>query len=82
MPSCRATTRDARLPVGLATLAVSFYYSTVEPSKFASAILVTGGRGLLGRTLSTCNNVRALGTDVLNICDGAQIDRVLPRGGR
>ena len=40
-------------------------------------ILVTGGRGLLGRALATCNNVRALGTDVLNICDDAQVERVL-----
>ena len=40
-------------------------------------ILVTGGRGLLGRTLSTYDNIRALGADALDIRDSAQIDRVL-----
>ena len=40
-------------------------------------ILVTGGRGLLGRTLATYDNIRALGADALDIRDSAQIDRVL-----
>jgi len=40
-------------------------------------ILVTGGRGLLGRALATHDNVRALGADRLDIRDTAQVDRVL-----